>query len=56
MYEMSAIPLSPEECATKAAECRAMSQRAVLEAHRIMLEHVAETWDRIGAEIKNELH
>ena len=56
MFEMSAIPLSPEECAAKAAECRAMAQRAVLEAHRIMLEHVAETWERICAEIKKELH
>ena len=53
---MSVHSLSPEECAAKAAECRDLAQRADLEAHRIMLEHVAETWDRIGAEIKNELH
>ena len=52
----SAHRLTPKECDAKAVECRALAQRAVLEPHRIMLEHIAETWDRIGAEIKNELH
>ena len=50
--KMLANPLSPEQCAAKAAECRALAQRAVLVAHRVMLEHVAETWGRIGAEIE----
>jgi hypothetical protein len=39
----------------KAEECRAMAKVAVEKPHRIMLESIAQTWDRI-AETVNEEH
>ena len=45
-------PLTLEECHAKAAEVRALARRAVASEHRIMLEHMAETWDRICEDIK----
>ena len=45
-------PLTLEECHGKAGECRAMAKRADNPSHRIMLEHMAETWERICAELK----
>jgi hypothetical protein len=29
-----------------------MAKEAVLEPHRIMLEHIADTWERIAAGLK----
>jgi len=45
--------LSVEECHTKAAECRDTAKRAQNPEHRVMLEHMAETWDRICADLKS---
>jgi hypothetical protein len=44
--------LSLDECGAKSKECRAMAKEAVLEPHRIMLEHIADTWERIAAGLK----
>jgi hypothetical protein len=44
--------LTFEECSAKAAECRAMAEQAWQDGHRVMLEHIAETWERISAEMK----
>lgn len=41
-----------EECHTKATECREMAKRAGDPSHRIMLNHMAETWERICTELK----
>jgi hypothetical protein len=41
-----------EECHAKAAECREMAKRAHDPSHRIMLEHMADTWERICADLK----
>jgi hypothetical protein len=40
--------LSPTEAKAKSQECREMAARAKQPEHRIMLEHMAETWDRIA--------
>jgi hypothetical protein len=44
--------LSIEECQAKAVECREMATRACEAAHVIMLEHMAETWERICRDLK----
>ena len=40
-----------ETCHAKAAECRLMAKLAKVESHAIMLEHMAQTWERIAAEL-----
>ena len=45
--------LTLEQCYAKAAECRDLSERARKPSHRVMLEHMAETWERICEEMKN---
>ena len=44
-------PITIEECHAKVAECRALSMRAVDPAHKVMLEHMADTWARICADL-----
>jgi hypothetical protein len=44
--------LTVEECHAKVAECRDMARRARDPSHRIMLEHMAETWERICEDLK----
>jgi hypothetical protein len=43
--------LTAEEAKFKALECRELAKRASNPAHCIMLEHMAETWERIASEI-----
>jgi len=43
--------LSVDGCRAKAQECRAAARTARLESHRTMLLHMADTWDRIAADI-----
>ena len=50
------MKLTTEECRTKAAECRAIARDTAQQDQRVMLLHIAETWERICAEIKKELH
>ncbi|HZP68857.1 MAG TPA: hypothetical protein VFB29_02835 [Pseudolabrys sp.] len=40
--------LSKELCLEKASECRALAMTATQRQHRVMLEHIASTWDRIA--------
>jgi hypothetical protein len=40
--------LTADEAQAKATECRDMAKRATNPEHRIMLEHMAETWERIA--------
>jgi hypothetical protein len=47
--------LTIDECRTKAKECREMAEHAEAD-HRVMLLHIAETWERICAEVRNKLH
>jgi hypothetical protein len=41
-----------DQCLAKAKECRDMARHTANEGHRTMLEHMAETWTRIAADIK----
>jgi hypothetical protein len=45
----AATQLSKEECFRKAEECRILAKTAKLESQRIMLVHIAETWERISS-------
>jgi len=40
--------LTAEEARAKVRECREMAARAIYSEHRIMLEHMPETWERIA--------
>ena len=48
--------LNSEEATFKAFECREMAKRAITPEHRAMLEHMAETWNRIAADINKQTH
>ena len=45
--------LTAAEARDKVTECRDMAARATNPEHRIMLEHMAETWDRIAGSVGN---
>ncbi|MEW6449311.1 MAG: hypothetical protein AB1490_01580 [Pseudomonadota bacterium] len=45
---MSEGPVSNELCLAKARECRRLAREAGSERERIMLQHIAETWERAG--------
>jgi hypothetical protein len=42
--------LSATECRAQASKCRALVSHAKTEPQRIMLAHIAETWERIAAD------
>jgi len=46
--------LTIEECHAKVAECRAMAKRALNPEHRVMLDHMAKTRDRICEDLKKD--
>ena len=39
-------------CRQQAKNCRALAEKVMTPAHRVMLEHIADTWDRIAVDIK----
>ena len=45
--------LDAEACRAKAAECRALARVTRENSHRIMLVHMADTWDRIAKTYEN---
>jgi hypothetical protein len=48
MVEDAPKRLSPKEAKAKVVECREMAARAKFPEHRLMLEHMAATWERIA--------
>jgi hypothetical protein len=44
-------PLSARACRKQAAECRKAARSTMTKPQRIMLEHIANTWLRITADI-----
>ena len=48
------MPLSAVEARAKAQECRYIANRAQVSEHRVMLEHMADTWDRIAATLQQK--
>jgi hypothetical protein len=43
--------LAPAECITKAQECRDLARRALRPEHRVMLQEMAETWERVAGDM-----
>jgi hypothetical protein len=48
---MNAPTLTADEAYAKVAECLDLAERATSAAHRTMLLHMAETWQRIAEDI-----
>jgi hypothetical protein len=44
--------MTPEECQAKAAECRELAKGMQDPAHQLMVDHIAETWERICRDMK----
>jgi hypothetical protein len=40
--------LTADQSRSKAEECRGLAQVAAKPEHRIMLQHIADTWERIA--------
>jgi len=53
MAKPKAADLTAEQCETQAQECRALAEQVMRQPHRVMLEHIADTWDRIAADIRD---
>ena len=45
--------VSAAECRKKAEECRKLARVVDKPQHRVMLEHMAETWERLAAGVTN---
>ena len=54
MAEDAPKRLTAEEAKAKVAECGEMAARAKFPEHRLMLEHMAGTWERIARTLKAE--
>ncbi len=48
MIDNRAERVDAEQCQQKADQCRALAHDAKDPSHRIMLEHMAETWERMA--------
>ena len=48
MPEEPSKRLNAESCRVKAEECRCLAQTDKNASHRVMLLHMAETWERIA--------
>ena len=51
---MATKKTSPAECRKKAQECRDMAKIMSQQEHRTMLQHIAETWERIAKDMESE--
>jgi len=43
--------LSPQLCQQRAEECSALARQTDIQAVRVMLEHIATTWDRVAEKL-----
>jgi hypothetical protein len=41
--------LSQAQCRDQATACRLLADKVMTDAHPVMLQHIAATWDRIAA-------
>ena len=48
----SQTDLNADQCKTQATRCRELAKHVMTDSHRVMLEHIAATWDRIAADIE----
>jgi hypothetical protein len=52
---MGAQPqLIAHQCRVQAAACRSLAEQTMTQAHRVMLEHIASTWERIAQDITEQ--
>ncbi len=52
MAQAPIVNLTKEACQEQATNCRTVAEQVMTPAHRVMLEHIADTWDRIAADIR----
>ena len=45
--------LTAADARDKASECRAMARRAINPEHRVMLEDMAEMWERLASTLRD---
>ena len=53
MAEPKQPDLIVEQCDSQAQRCRDLAKQVTRPPHRVMLEHIADTWDRIASDIRN---
>ena len=46
------VNLDVAACRQQAENCCALAEKVMTPAHRVMLEHIADTWDRIAVDIR----
>lgn len=46
------LELTIDQCAAQARNCRELGCQTMSPPHRIMLEHIAGTWERIAIDIQ----
>jgi hypothetical protein len=46
--------LTADQCRGQANDCREAARIATKQEHQIMLQHMAETWDRIAADVADK--
>jgi len=44
-------PLTSAQAIAKAVECRRMATHVESDSHRVMLQHMADTWERIAQDL-----
>lgn len=44
--------LTPQECADRAADCRAMAETARSKEHQAILRHMTDSWERIRSDLQ----
>jgi len=47
------VQFSTQLCQDRAEECRTLARQAEAQEPRVMLQHIAETWDRIAEKLAN---
>jgi hypothetical protein len=47
-------PLTAADAQAKATDCRQMAEHALKPEHRTMLEHMAETWERLAKNLMTD--
>ena len=47
----SKLELTAAQCHEQAVACRSLAENVMTPPHRVMLEHIADTWERIAGDI-----
>jgi hypothetical protein len=49
---MAKPELTADQCRAEAASCRRLARLTMKTLHRVMLEHIAATWEQVAQEIE----